>query len=59
MLQTTQMDRKKFNEVMKEVLKSVVNLLPTQECIRIIADGAGGYSAGKGGQIGLERALRD
>ena len=59
MLQTTQMDRKKFNEVTKEVIKAAVNLLTTQKLIRIIADRAGGHIVGKNVKIGLERSVRD
>ena len=47
MSQATQIDRKKFNEVIKEVIKSDVKLLPTQKRIRIIADGAVSRSVGK------------
>ena len=49
MLQTTQMDRKKFNEVIKEGKKSAVNLLRSQKRIRTIADGVGGHSVRKNG----------
>ena len=59
MLQTTTMDRTKFNEAIIEVINSITNSLPTAKRIRIIADGAGGHSVGKTGQNGLERSLRD
>ena len=39
MLQTTQMDREKFYEIIKEVMKSPVNPFPTRKRISIIADG--------------------
>ena len=58
-LQTTTMDRTKFNEAIIEVINSVTNRLPTARRIRIIADGADGHRLGKTSQNGLERSLRD
>ena len=59
MLQTTQMDRKKVNEVIKEVIKYTVSLSPPQKRILLIADGVDGHGVGKNGQIGLKKALRN
>ena len=44
--QATSMNRKKFNEVIINVLKSAVLKLPSVKNFRIIADEAGGHSFG-------------
>ena len=53
------MDRKKFNEVIIEVITSVVTKIPSFKRIRIIADVAGGHSLGKGTHYALNKSLTD
>ena len=58
-LETISMDRKKFNEVIIEVITSVVTKIPSFKPIRIIADGAGGHSVGKGTHDALNKSLTE
>ena len=59
MLETTTMDRNKFNEAIIGVTNSIRNSLHTAKQIRIIADGPGGHSVGKTDQNEPKRSLRN
>ena len=53
------MERAKINEVIIKVQEETIRKLSKTKRIRIIADCAGGHSAGNHGQKGLNSALRD
>ena len=59
MLEPISMDRKKFNEVIIEMITSVVTKIPSFERIRIIDDDAGGHSVVKGIHDALNKSLTD
>ena len=56
-LESASMNRNLFDEVIIEVVKAALIKLPSAKRIRIIADGAGGHSVGKGSNNALNNLL--
>ena len=56
--ESVSMNRNLFNEVIIEVISAVVIKLPSAKRIRIIADGAGLQSVGKGLNNALNNSLK-